>query len=169
MWKRKKEQKGVDDFPVIYDKAQKLISEYERTRDSRILPEMKKIKPKLKEAAHAMAALITGKKDSGQLKAIPAMAYNQLGGLSLYLKEYSDAWNYYEKSRQLALESGIAKEVVQATNNLGSVALEQGDFEMALEQFEMAASYCNDLSTEDKWMHKQIERNIETVKSRLGK
>ncbi len=169
MWKRKKEQKGGGNFAVLYDKAQKLISEYEKTRDSRILLEMKKIKPQLKEATSSMSTLFSGKGNMAQLKAIPAMAYNSLGGLSLYLQEYSDAWDYYEKSRQLALESGVAKEVAQATNNLGSVALEQGDFEIALEQFEMAASYCNDLSIEDKWMHKQIERNIEAVKSKLGK
>jgi hypothetical protein len=113
VWKRKREHKGVGNFAVIYDKAQKLISEYERTRDSRILPDIKKIKIQLQEAASEMSSLFAGVQEMAEIKAIPAMAYNSLGGLSLYIQEYSDAWDYYEKSRQLALESGVTKEVVQ--------------------------------------------------------
>ena len=168
MWKRKKESKGAGDLAAIYDKSQKLIAEYESTQAYHLLDEMKVIKPQLQEAVSAMAALCSGHNEVKELKAVLAMAYNSLGGLSLYLQEYSEAWDFYETSRHFALESRVAREIVQATNNLGTVALKQGDFDVALEQFEMAASYCSDLSSEDKWMGKQIERNIEMAKRKLG-
>lgn len=169
MWKRKKKPKDMDHPTVIYDQAQKLVTKYESTQDPRLLDEMKVIKPKLQEAvANSISVFANAPKEMVELKAIPAMAYNILGGLSLYLQEYSEAWDYYEKSRELALESGVASEIVQATNNLGSVALNQGDYDVALEQFEMAASYCSGLSFKDKWMRKQIERNIEMAKGKLG-
>lgn len=153
---------------VIFDKVQKLIAKYESTQDSHLLDEMRMIKPQLQEAIKHFSKLSDAPKDMAELNAIPAMAYNQLGGISLYLNEYSEAWEYYEKSRQLALKSGVAREIVQATNNLGSVALKQHDYDVALDQFKMALRYCSGLSPKDKRMRKQIERNIQTAKSELG-
>lgn len=170
MWKRKKGPKVADNPIVICDKAHDLIAKYESTQDPSLLEEMKAIKPQLQEAIkNSFSNFSNVPKEMAMLKSVPALAYNKLGGLSLYLKEYSEAWDYYEKCRQLALEAGFTREIVQATNNLGNVALIQGDFDIALEQFELAASYCSDLSSDDKWMLEHIEQNIERAKSKLGK
>ena len=146
MRKRKKEAKGADPQYAIeaYVKAQDLIARYEATQDPALLPEMRKIKPDLQAAVRSMSGLLRVPKERAQLKAIPAMALNSLGGICLYLKDYSEAWDCYEKSRDLALESSVPREIVQATNNLGSVALNQRDFDVALEQFQMAHEHCAD-------------------------
>jgi tetratricopeptide (TPR) repeat protein len=170
MRKHEKESNDAGHSLLVYDRAQKLIAKYESTHDASLLDEMRVIKPQLQEAISShFSAFANAPKEVALVKAIPAMAYNQLGGLSLYLEEYSEAWDYYEKSRQLALESGNARDIVQSTNNLGSVALQQGDLEVALEQFELAASYCSDLPAKDKWMHGRIKKNIEMIKRKLGR
>ena len=53
------------------------------------------------------------------------------------------------------------------TNNLGTVALEQGDYEEALEQFQNAARYCSKLSLKDMGIRRHIKRNIEMVKRKI--
>lgn len=183
---------AAGEFAEIHDRAQKLVTEYESTHEPHLLDEMKAIKPKLQKAIFAYSKLVAGMvpRDGAPPEVallVPklglAMGYNILGGLSLHLEEYGEAWDMYEKSKQLGLElqdeKGIvqsttalelvARTLVQSTNNLGSVALNQEDYRVALEQFQMAASYCSGLSSEDKWMRQQIEQNIERVKGKLGR
>ncbi len=154
-------------FTQTYDQAQKLITEYESKQNPRLLEKMRAVKPHMQKVTQALSDRIAGMEDVAPMKTTLAMAINICGGLSLYLKEYEEARGFYEQSRQLALESGDKKEIVMNTNNLGTVALEQGDYEEALEQFQNAARYCSKLSFKDMWIRRHIERNIEMAKRRL--
>ncbi len=116
----------------------KVIAEYEKTRDPRLLDTMRRLKPAalttamLLEAPHPRGGTLGG--------STTASAYKLLGGLSLYLAEFGEAWDRYDKARQIAEAEGNTEEVVVALNNLGTVAYEQKDYGVAIELYRDAES-----------------------------
>ena len=140
----------VNEFVEFCKRVEELQSEYESTLEPDLLDEMKAIKPKLQKAifnySKLVAVLVPRDSALPEEKILPKLllinGYNILGKLIVYLKEYMEAWDLFEKNKQLGLklqdEKGIAQStkatglvasaLFDSTNNLGIVALKQEDY-----------------------------------------
>ncbi len=163
------ERTMIEDIPAMMDamkRAQQLLGEYEATRNPAQLEEMKSLKPLCHLAAESLArgmrrcdSVVQVQELRQPLKEFVglhvAQHYLALGGLCLYTGSYSEAWDAYDAARQVAEDINNIHELVQALNNLGWVALVQGDFDIAIEQLQSAADYLDRLS-----MSAPIRRNV---------
>ncbi len=146
-------------------KAQKLILEYEQTQNPHLLDEMRKIKPLCQVAVRALTSL-QGRKSRVIEEKNLAMAYRMLGGISLYLEEYSEAWDIYSEAKRVAEETENIEELAGAINNMGLLALNQGDYEVALELFREAETYLSRLPS-NSTLIPYLRNNIQKAKKML--
>ncbi len=161
--------------------ANALVLEFGKTRRTELLDELRDLKLPCLQAAEALGMALQVASHSAEqdlqenLKPVikhlfglaGSEAYITLGGISLHLKEYAEAWDQYEKGRDLAKQIGAVAVMVMAINNMGWVAFEQGDFGVALELFQEAKSHFVRLPP-DAEIRANVNTNIQLTEARLS-
>lgn len=163
---------GVGDTSLVfiqtYDQAQKLVTQYEQSRDPQLLEKMRGLRPIFTEALENHSKATAGVDDpAGILNTMLAMGYRIQGGLSLYLEDYAEACESYEKAKDLALRNQNYKEAAMAANNLGTVARAEGDYARALEAFREALEYVSHAHDAEDFIPRQIQQNIAEMERML--
>jgi tetratricopeptide (TPR) repeat protein len=150
----------VNDQPLmeafaLLGECDEVLDKYEQTRDPALLPAMRAIKPRCEAAIETWSSMLDAlpegvldpSRQQLQQPGEPArqvllgslsMMYLKLGCAHLYLGESDDAKSCFERARDTGIETGRASEVAQAANNLGLIAIEQGDMTGAARYFRWA-------------------------------
>lgn len=151
-----------------FQKSQDLLIEYEKTKNPALLPKLKSVKPECQNAIDFWLSFLNESEETDpiirkvQLTTL-SMTYRMLGGVHMYLSEYTDAKNCYESAREIGKELDDASEVVQSLNNLGTIALMQDDPAKATELFQCALD-CLDGETEREF-GPTLRKNFRMAKS----
>lgn len=127
---------------MAFQDAQAVLVEYEETRDPSLLSRVRSVKPRCEAAIDTWLSSLNGMSEDHPLRPVLlkglSMVYRMLAGAHMYLAEYDDAKSCYESARDIGHEIGEASEIVQPLNNLGLIALEQGNPAEAVDYFRQA-------------------------------
>jgi tetratricopeptide (TPR) repeat protein len=88
-----------------------------------------------------------------------------LGGVHMYLTEYSNAKSCYKSAIELGEELGETSEVVQSLNNLGLIEMEQHNPAEAARFFRMAKDRLDNKT--DREFGATIRKNLKIAESTI--
>jgi tetratricopeptide (TPR) repeat protein len=135
------DRRGVEAFAFLAE-CDAILNDYEQTRDPALLPTIRAVKPRCQSAIDTWLSSLEAAPEDSPVRQVfltsLAMMYLKLGCAHLYLSETEDARNCFEHARDTGIQTGRSSEVAQAANNLGLIALEQGDMSEAASYFRWA-------------------------------
>ncbi|MDJ0771557.1 MAG: tetratricopeptide repeat protein [Ilumatobacter sp.] len=154
---------------AVYQQAELVLTAYEASGGAVGSDKLRDIKVDLEEAIDLQLAVLAKTDDERRppFAMLLCGLYRFLGGAHMYLEEYGPAVDCYESARELGADMGFSSEVVQALNNMGRIAMQQGDAAEAARQLKRAVAGL-DAETEAKF-GREVRKNLATAESAVRK